>query len=462
MGAALANAVYWQGGLERAGWNVSLILIGIAAALAELDGPAIPSASLGFLRWPLLLLPAYAIFQIIPFPLGLVRMLSPARAALPNERLVSLSVNPAATWDHVLRLTAYALTFILARTTVCRIRPSTWLLVVPLLLIGGLEAAWGLTQAGGSGQLAVVHGSYLNRNHLAGLLEMVLPFAAMSAIAGARRANAKAVSISGALRVGIGTSLAAMISIALLRTSSRMGVISTAISAFSVAGLTMRRHAARGWYGWLWPMATLLIAFFTLIWLMPVALVQRFASLSAGDISLALRLRLWRESLPLLRDFPLFGCGLGGYASAVARYKDASLDFADYAHNDYLQYLIELGPVMWGLALFCAGLILVRLVRAVRRAPAGDLQFLGIAAAGSLLAMLVHSLADFNLYIPANALVFACIGGIAAGVTTPARQPPPRDGKQIHGGTLGSIIVPLAGGALAVCAAISTWGGFSR
>ena len=50
----------------------------------------------------------------------------------------------------------------------------------PLLLIGALETVWALMQVGGP---TAVSGSYYNRNHLAGLLEMLLPFAAMYGLA---------------------------------------------------------------------------------------------------------------------------------------------------------------------------------------------------------------------------------------------------------------------------------------
>jgi len=83
----------------------------------------------------------------------------------------------------------------------------------------------------------------------------------------------------------------------------------------------------------------------------------------------------------------------------------------DYAHNDYLQILAELGIVA-----FLAGLVFaVRLMLKTIRATNGSL---AIACVGSLSAMLLHSLVDFNLYIPANGAVFAWICGIAAASPT--------------------------------------------
>ena len=83
------------------------------------------------------------------------------------------------------------------------------------------------------------------------------------------------------------------------------------------------------------------------------------------------------------------------------------MNTVDYAYNDYLQVLAETGVA--GLA-FAAALAALALVRALRCAPAS---YLALASAGALAAIAVHSLADFNLYIPANARVAAGVAGIA-------------------------------------------------
>lgn len=376
------------------------------------------AAPLGFLRWAVLLLPLYTLLQGIPLPRGLIQILSPARiaSASAGERFVTLSVQPDASCEHALEFAACAIVFLVAREFVYRARARVWLVTAPLLLIAGIESAWGLSQAAGSGFFAVAHGSYANRNHLAGLLEMVLPFAAMFALAGLRSGTGLNVSPFRAFQVCAGAGTAALIVGALLRTQSRMGLISTLFSAVLLAIVATLRRTARGWRRWRAPAAAGLLALVTVLWLLPAELIERMANLSAGDFSMAERLRLWRESLPLLRDFPVFGCGVGAYAAASADYRDDALKTVDHAHNDYLEYLIELGPVIFVVALGCVALILFRLFRSVRRLPRGDVQLVAVATAGALAAILLHGLADFNLHVTANIFVFAWIGGIAAGI----------------------------------------------
>jgi len=85
----------------------------------------------------------------------------------------------------------------------------------------------------------------------------------------------------------------------------------------------------------------------------------------------------------------------------------------DYAHNDYVQGLAELGII--GFAII-ATVAIVSLSAALRSIRKSESTYLGLACVGAITAIAVHSAADFNLYVPANAAVFAWILGISASV----------------------------------------------
>src|ERR1051326_1589152 len=396
--AASSTAAIGHGGLDRAAWNVSLILVGLGALLIGFDsGSRINSAPLGVLRWTLFILPVYAVFQALPLPF----------------RWTALSINPAASWEHALRFICYGLAFFTARAAVARSNDSLWLFTVPVTLVGGFEALLTLTQESNLAALNVPHGTYRSRNHVAGLLEMIFPFMVMYAAARLARAKDKGFSVWEALKFCFAVAIALAVVTAQLRTLSRMGLISLVAAAMIMALLWVPRWHAKNRRRGAMLIAAALAAITALIFMLPPQLVERLASLSVGDFSAGERLRIWRESLALIRDYPVFGCGLGGFETAFARYKDPNLSVADYAHNDYLQYLIELGPLVWSLALFSAGLIVVRVIRYASRPHRREKHFVAAAISASLVAILVHSFADYNLYIPANALVTAWVAGLA-------------------------------------------------
>ena len=96
------------------------------------------------------------------------------------------------------------------------------------------------------------------------------------------------------------------------------------------------------------------------------------------------------------------------------------LNDLDYAHNDYLQYLGELGIVGFVIAAGLFGTLLVRVIKA--SGTRSQARWVGVGCAGALSAMLAHSAFDFNLYVPANAIVFAWIAGISAALPLPRQR----------------------------------------
>ena len=116
----------------------------------------------------------------------------------------------------------------------------------------------------------------------------------------------------------------------------------------------------------------------------------------------------------MIEDYPLLGTGPGTFAFVYTQYQPPGLDARYFrAHNDYLQLTSETGlalvPVMvWMIiALFAEGFKKFnnpsRLVRGVT-----------IGAMSGITAILVHSILDFNLHIPANAILFTILVAIVA------------------------------------------------
>jgi len=160
--------------------------------------------------------------------------------------------------------------------------------------------------------------------------------------------------------------------------------------------------------------AALVLAGF--VFLSPRKLTQRFAEFVSSDgLTSNGRTELLVETIPLIKTYPVFGCGLGGYETAFSKFKmSGMLVTDDYVHNDYLQLLAELGLVGFVIGSTLAVSIVRVALRCTLKSPNPDAHYLAVACAGALSAIALHSLADFNLYIPANAMLLAWIGGMAA------------------------------------------------
>ncbi len=424
---ALAWSVFFRAGVSPAVWDVTLLVVSCVSVLYWLFTRPIHSATplSPWLRWPIFLLPCYIAFQLIPLPVGLLQVLSPARADLvralapviPGITRAPLSVNPPAAMAGLFTILGYTVTFLLVRELASRFSAHPWIPVVPLIAIAALEGTIGLVQVFTAWPLGHATGTYANPDHFAGLLEMVLPFAALYGLAIMRRRKDRFGSPTLPAVLACGAwAVAAVLLLAIMYSLSRMGFVVTLCALFLVAVLSMGpRLPSRVWRLGSVGLTGVVIAVM-LIFFPPDQLIARFAELSSTkNVSANVRLHLWKETLSLISEFRWFGCGLGGFESTFLKYQAiASSLRADFAHNDYLQYLAELGLVGFAiLAAILAGIIL-QILRGVLALSEEDRRLLVIACAGAFLAISLHSLVDFNMHIPANTMTLAWIAGIGS------------------------------------------------
>ncbi len=120
------------------------------------------------------------------------------------------------------------------------------------------------------------------------------------------------------------------------------------------------------------------------------------------------RILWWWGALRMIYDRPLIGVGLGGFETAYVKYKLTGLNSL-YAHNHFLQIGAEIGVI--GLGAFLWFLFMVG--KHIKFLSKGlKLSSFEIGVFGSLVAVLFHNLIDYNLYIPANAILFWVLLGL--------------------------------------------------
>jgi O-antigen ligase len=421
---ALGYAVFQYGGILVDDWHISLLAVGCVSLIfwfrpRRRDAPPpLDALSRGLLAALFVL----AVLQVIPLPLGVLKIISPARAELLTAAqpllgpvsMATLSVQPAATLEHIFRLAGYVLVFLMLRDLGWSFRSRPFWPVAPILAIAWLEALLGIVQAHLGGVNAIASGTYPNRNHFAGLLAMTLPFTVAAAVAVYRNGKSKfetpaAPAIAACALLGAGATLL----VGILFSLSRMGFLA-ALAGLVVSGAVAVSGGKPGWRTWVPLLTLLLVSALAFVFLPTDPLIVRFADLAAtDDISGDTRAQVWGDTLRLIEAYPVFGSGLGSYESALMRFKSAApMNAVDYAHNDYLQTAAEFGLPGLLVLLALGGVVIFRAVQAAARQD--NARYIAIACIGAFAAIALHSLVDFNLYIPANAMLLAWIAGLAA------------------------------------------------
>jgi O-antigen ligase len=269
-------------------------------------------------------------------------------------------------------------------------------------------------------------GPYVNRNHFAGFAELVIPVALVPLVLGkVRRERWLAVGLLALFPIG-----------ALFLSASRGGIISFAaelgvLTLLLVLRRTGGRHVLAG-------AVVLLCAFMLISWLGVRQILERFASMQSLEVSVGKRASMRADTWHIFRQHPWTGTGLGTLQTVFPAYEtlyDAKV--VNHSHNDYLEALAETGVVG---AACCAWFLGALFFHSLRRLLLQDKSFSAALHLSGLVActgFLVHSLVDFNLHIPGNALLFFLMANLAtADIFGPV---PTASGRQRHSADLAEI-----------------------
>jgi O-antigen ligase len=245
-------------------------------------------------------------------------------------------------------------------------------------------------------------GPYVNRNHFAGLMELLIPLALVPLVLGKVRRE----------RLAVVALFAVMPITALFLSASRGGIVSFCVQFALLAYLLLRR---RGLAKHLLAVAAVLLAALMIVtWLGVGRILQRFSSLQTLEVTEGKRAAMRKGAWHIFLDHAFIGTGLGTLQIVYPPYEtlyDGKV--VDHAHNDYLEALAETG-VLGGLC--CAWFLGVLFLKSFSLFRQSDFSFPGalqlsgiVACAGSL----VHALVDFNFHIPSNLWLFFLMAHLA-------------------------------------------------
>jgi len=387
----------------------------------------------------------WLVFQMVPLPEAFVKWISPeawvaAEKSLPAseaiggatvESWISLAPYTYPVRQSLIRWVAYGMLFFGLSGTLNSKNRLT-LLIYCLLALGCFEVIYGLIQTySGSNQIwwyqrhkstyRGINGTYINRNHFAGLMEMLIPVAIRFAAGFSKLKKRSAGFPNRNLRVRLVEILSleqrfskrvavifagVLMGIGAIFSASRDGMLGMT-AALVVMGLLLSLRKGNRRTGLTALVLFLLTAGYA-IYIGAERPLKRFNKLEASYES---RQRYTQQTLALAMDYPFSGIGVGNFVHAFPKYQSPQDKnrLLRYAHNDWAQLLAEAG--LAGLALFLAGsgwflwIYLSKWKRRRDRFAVG----MGAGVMAAMAAMAMHSYSDFNLHMPVNALVLAAV-----------------------------------------------------
>ena len=242
-----------------------------------------------------------------------------------------------------------------------------------------------------------IYGSYVNRDHYAGLLEMLVPIPFVLSMGNVLR---------GGKRVLVGFCAVLMASTIFL-SGSRGGMLTFVIEMLFFVALTLGKgRSPRLALG---SVAVCVLVLFLLIFMGKGQVLGRL-----GDLSPGIRRDIVKDSLRMFSKRPIGGWGLGTFATVYPSYRSFYTNqFVNEAHNDYLQLLVETGLLGFVLMLWFLARLYQHGLPTSRRWEFQWDAAISLAALLGCTGILLHSLVDFNLQIPANAALFYVLCGLA-------------------------------------------------
>jgi O-antigen ligase len=285
-----------------------------------------------------------------------------------------------------------------------------------------------------------VFGPFVNRNHFAGYMEMLLPIPVALLITRAARHEARLLYAFAATMMGA----------ALVVSLSRGGMISITASLIFLFLMSIRLLATSSRFSTAFRLgvvaASTMAILIAVVWIGAGPVIDRVAQtidggagaeFQAGSIG---RGRVWKDTWSMMESHPAAGVGLGAYETLYSTYTQTNGEVSvAQSHNDYLQVLADGGIVAGVIALGFLVLLFRAMFRAVQsRDPL--LAGLALGSSAGIFGILVHSLFDFNLQLPSNALLFLLLCVVVSLISREVDKSQRQAKGVIESGTLAGVL----------------------
>lgn len=384
--------------------------------------------------------------QLVPLPSAMHRAVSPesyriwslatriaAAADVPARAMFPMSIDPHATKVELFRIAAMIAAFTIAAALI-RNHARRMALAVVLCGTAMFEALYGMREAalhryeiwGWVNRLVFnrTTGTFVNPNHFAHYLAIVLPMAlfliaAKWHVSGSHEAPAARRFMHliehGIFTAGFALLAAGSCAAGILLAQSRGALLSLVAGLLAVAAMLPGRRVARLAYAFT---AAALLIVALIAFLGPERTVGRFMpneferqTFVGRRIGISAAYHVWE-------CFPFFGSGLGTFERVVSMEQSQDLEkIYHHAHNDYAEIGATGGTIGFVIAMVTLIGGFVTLARMTFGEHVDALSWrrraFQAAALTSITIACVHALFDFNFFIPSNPATLSVIAGAA-------------------------------------------------
>ena len=412
---------------------------------------------------PLACFIAYIFLQMIPLPADLIRVVSPKAYEIYSDSagsgagmaLMPLTVNLKLSLAEFIRYSSYAAFYILTVQLLAR-KGFLKQTVLSVVFFASLLAVFGIIQQFTSGgkiywtreiSTKLFYGPFANRNHFAGLMDMIFPVALGLFLAlkpaisyeSLRSRLADMINqreLNNHILVGIG---AVIIATSVFLSLSRGGMACLFLSLLFMSALLFfrTREIKRS-------RAILIISLFVVLivgWVGWGQVISRFDDLQNETDTLRMssgdrpdRAEMWKDSAAVAADFAATGSGMGSFARIYPKYRAFWTDYLiDHAHNDYLELLIEGGIIAFLTVAAFLLTVFYKTYRTILLRRDNYSIYVYIGCVTGIMSILIFGLTDFNMHIGSNGLYYFFLAGLAVSAAN----------TRLHRGTEPTYLEPM-------------------
>jgi len=240
--------------------------------------------------------------------------------------------------------------------------------------------------------------TYVNHNHFAGYLELVIPVTIGVLIRYMSKRSLRFILTLGILIMGT----------AFVFSQSRGAWICLTFSLFVMNILLIRKKILNKKS--IIVFALIFSAIFTYIYFNEGFVSERLETmvdLTGEEASMSTRIAIWRGTLDMISSRPFIGTGIGTFLWGFPRFKPESINYIRprFAHNDYLHMASEMGVLAPVIMLWFLWLIIGKGLKKKSHPVI-------IGCSIGMLSLTLHGFVDFNFHIPANMALFVIYAAI--------------------------------------------------